>query len=29
MKLVYTRHALQRMVKRGLRQEWIERVIVM
>ena len=27
MTLIYTQHALQRMAKRQLRQEWIERVI--
>ena len=27
MSLIYTQHALQRMAKRQLRQEWIERVI--
>lgn len=27
MNLIYTEHAYQRMVKRQLQQEWIERVI--
>jgi len=27
MKLIYTAHALQRMAKRNLREEWIERVV--
>ncbi len=27
MKLIYTEHALQRMAKRQLREEWIERVV--
>ena len=27
MKLIYTKHALQRMAKRKLREEWIERVV--
>ena len=27
MKLTYTGHALRRMAKRGLRAEWIERVV--
>jgi hypothetical protein len=27
MKLIYTEHALRRMAKRKLREEWIERVV--
>ena len=27
MKLIYTEHALRRMAKRQLREEWIERVV--
>ena len=27
MNLIYTEHALQRMAKRKLREEWIERVV--